>query len=55
MSGGFLALQQKKSRERRKVVELEDAFKEADKNKDGKLSIDEWVEVLAKTGHENPR
>lgn len=55
MSGGFLALQQKKSKERRKLVDLEDAFKEADKNKDGKLTVDEWCEVLAKTGSENPR
>ncbi|TRY68322.1 hypothetical protein TCAL_08079 [Tigriopus californicus] len=55
MSGGFLALQQKKSREKRKLVDLEDAFKEADKNKDGKLSLDEWCDVLAKTGHENAR
>ncbi len=28
MSGGFLALQQKRTRERKKLVELEDAFKE---------------------------
>ena len=55
MSGGFLALQQKKSKERRKMVDLEDAFKDADKNKDGKLSLEEWCDVLAKTGHENPR
>jgi Ca2+-binding EF-hand superfamily protein len=55
MSGGFLALQQKKSRERRKLVDLEDAFREADKNKDGRLSVQEWCTVLAATGHENPR
>ena len=55
MSGGFLAVQQKRSRERRKLIDLEDAFKEADTNKDGKLSLDEWIEVLAKIGHENPR
>jgi Ca2+-binding EF-hand superfamily protein len=55
MSGGFLALQQKKSKEKRKMVDLEDAFKEADKNKDGKLNMEEWCEVLAKTGHDNPR
>ena len=55
MSGGFLALQQKKAKDKRKMVDLEDAFKEADKNKDGKLSLDEWCEVLAKTGHSDPR
>ena len=47
MSGGFLALQQKKSREKRKLIDLEDAFKEADTNKDGKLSVEEGSEVLA--------
>ena len=55
MSGGFLGVQMKKSRERKKFGDLEAAFKEADKNKDGKLSAEEWVEVLAKTGHDNPR
>ena len=50
-----MALQQKKSKERRKMVDLEEAFKEADTNKDGKLSLDEWVEVLAKAGHSDPR
>ena len=55
MSGGFLALQQKKSKEKRKLVELEDAFKEADKNRDGKLSMEEWCAVLGKTGHDNAR
>jgi Ca2+-binding EF-hand superfamily protein len=55
MSGGFLALQAKKSRERKKLVDLEDAFKDADTNKDGKLSVDEWADVLAKAGHDNPR
>ena len=55
MSGGFLALQQKKSKERKKLTDLEDAFKEADKNKDGKLSLEEWCDVLAKAGHDNPR
>ena len=51
MSGGFLALQQKKSKEKRKVVDLEDAFKVADTDKDGRLSLDEWVDVLKSTGH----
>ena len=51
MSGGFLALQAKKSKEKRKIVDLEDAFKVADTDKDGKLTLDEWYDVLTKTGH----
>ena len=51
MSGGFLALQAKKSKEKKKSVDLEDAFRVADTDKDGKLSLDEWVDVLQKTGH----
>ena len=51
MSGGFLALQAKKSKEKKKTVDLEDAFRAADTDKDGKLSLDEWCEVLSKTGH----
>jgi hypothetical protein len=50
MSGGFLALQAKKSKERRQTLDLEDAFKSADTDKDGKLSLEEWVDVLQKTG-----
>ena len=33
----------------------EDAFKEADVNNDGTLTIEEWTDVLSKTGHDNPR
>ena len=51
MSGGFLALQAKKSKEKKKVGDLEDAFKAADTDKDGKLTLDEWVDVLHRTGH----
>jgi len=50
MSGGFLALQAKKSKERKQTLDLEDAFKSADTDKDGKLSLEEWVDVLQKTG-----
>ena len=50
MSGGFLALQAKKSKERKRVNELEDAFKMADTDRDGRLSLEEWVEVLRSTG-----
>ena len=55
MSGGFLALQAKKSKEKKKSVDLEDAFRVADTDKDGKLSLDEWVDVLQKTGHSTSR
>ena len=51
MSGGFLALQAKKSKEKKKTGDLEDAFRAADTDKDGKLNLDEWVDVLMKTGH----
>ena len=36
MSGGFLALQQKRTRERKKLVELEDAFKVKGSSFEGK-------------------
>ena len=55
MSGGFLALQAKKSKEKKRTVDLEDAFRVADTDKDGKLSLDEWVDVLQKTGHSTSR
>ena len=92
MSGGFLAVQAKRAKERHKKVNLgrwqrnsmrlssetlqpsfanpssppnvpiellqhsqEDAFREADTNNDGALTIEEWTDVLSKTGHENPR
>ena len=55
MSGGFLALQAKKSKEKKKVCDLEDAFRVADTDKDGKLSLDEWLDVLHRTGHSATR
>lgn len=30
---------------------MEDAFKSADTDKDGKLTLDEWANVLSRTGH----
>lgn len=51
MSGGFLALQAKKSKEKKKTGDLEDAFRAADTDKDGKLTLEEWVDVLHRTGH----
>ena len=92
MSGGFLAVQAKRTKDRNKKINLgcdsiqqgwtnqclvfirmfrgtvgqhpllshdnqpqEDAFKEADVNNDGTLTIEEWTDVLTKTGHDNPR
>jgi Ca2+-binding EF-hand superfamily protein len=54
-SGGFLALQAKKTKEKKKTADLEDAFRAADTDKDGKLSLDEWCDVLMKTGHGSSR
>lgn len=48
-------MQAKRAKERHKKVNLEDAFREADTNNDGALTIEEWTDVLSKTGHENPR
>jgi len=55
MSGGFLALQAKKSKERLKVVELENAFRAADKDKSGRISLEEWMEVLRASGQDVTR
>ena len=55
MSGGVLALQGKKSKDKKTTGNLEDAFKDADTDKDGKLSLDEWVDVLIRTGHNTSR
>ena len=52
MSGGFLALQAKKKKEQKKADDLEKAFYEADKNKSGQLSLDEWTALLRKNGHD---
>ena len=38
-------------KEKKKVADLEDAFKLADTDKDGKLSLDEWMEALKSSGH----
>ena len=51
LSGGYYALQQKKKKEAKKQDELEKAFYEADKNKSGQLSLDEWTALLRKNGH----
>jgi hypothetical protein len=55
MSGGFLAVQARRSKEKKKSMDLEDAFKAADVNKDGKLSVDEWLDVLTKAGQGSTR
>lgn len=52
MSGGFLALQARRNKEKKKPsFDLEEAFKAADSDKDGKLTLDKWYDVLNKTGH----
>ena len=85
MSGGFLAVQAKRSKERTKVnqrsmlcqlthfyillvfllviilkyfikvVELENAFRAADKDKSGRISLEEWIEVLRASGQDVSR
>lgn len=55
MSGGFLALQAKKSKERTKKVDLEDAFRAADKDQSGRITLDEWIEVLKASGQDVSR
>ena len=50
MSAGLFALMSKKGREERAMKELRKAFDAADKDKDGKLSPHEWLEVLKITG-----
>ena len=52
LSGGFLALQAKKKKEAKKQDDLERSFYEADENKSGKLSLDEWTALLQRTGHD---
>ena len=52
MSGGFLALQAKKRKEAKKQDDLERSFYEADENKSGKLSLDQWTALLQRTGHD---
>ena len=51
-SGGFLALQAKKKKESRKQEELERTFYQANENKSGKLSLEEWTALLQRTGHD---
>ena len=51
MSGGYLALQAKRAKEKKKVADLEDAFRAADTDRDGKLTVDEWMEALKNSGH----
>ena len=47
----LLADQARKSKEKKEKVDLEDAFKSADTDKDGKLTLEEWSNVLSRTGH----
>lgn len=52
MSAGLFALMSKRGREERRMKELREAFDAADKDKDGKLKPEEWLEVLRITGVE---
>ena len=45
------SFQARKSKEKKQTLDLEDAFKSADTDKDGKLTLDEWANVLSRTGH----
>ena len=38
-----------------KVVELENAFRAADKDKSGRISLEEWIEVLRASGQDVSR
>ena len=49
---GMFALMSQKGREERRLKELREAFDNADKDKDGQLSPEEWLEVLKITGVE---
>ena len=50
MAGGFMALMNKKGKEERKLKEIREAFDNADKDGDGKLSPKEWYDVLQLAG-----
>lgn len=52
MSAGLFALMSKKGREERRMKELREAFDAADKDGDGKLNPEEWLEVLKVSGVE---
>ena len=50
MSGGLFALMSKKGREEKRMKELKAAFDAADKDGDGRLNMQEWLNVLKETG-----
>ena len=50
MSGGMFALQQKKREKEGRIKELRESFKKADKDGDGALSPEEWMEVMKDAG-----
>ncbi len=50
LNGAALSLLLKKGHDRRREDELWKAFTEADKNKDGYLSVEEYVDVFHKNG-----
>ena len=51
-SGGFLALQAKKKKEAKRQEDLERTFYQANENKSGKLSLEEWTALLQRSGHD---
>ncbi len=50
MSGGLFALMSKKGREEKRMKELREAFDSADQDGDGRLTPQEWLNVLKVTG-----
>jgi len=55
MSAGLFALMSKKGREEKREKELKAAFDAADKDGDGKLDLEEWIQILKDTGIEVSR
>ena len=39
----------------KKIVDLENAFRAADKDKSGRISLEEWMEVLRSSGQDVTR
>ena len=50
MSGGMVALLNKKREKEGRLRELRESFKKADKDGDGELSLEEWIDVMKENG-----
>ena len=50
MSGGMFALLKKKREKENKMKELRESFAKADKDGDGALNQEEWLEVMRDSG-----